>query len=528
MSDSVAMSTPRVSILIPNYNNGRSSSNAGDIDLIAGLLGSLFKTLKDDPTPLEIIAVDDGSTDDSLDTLRKAAAQTWRGGQPFITLIEREHCGVLSVVANQLVDACSGDILVRLDGDIQILTPDWVSKLMRAFDNGPDDLGVIGPKQLDAMGQVHSFGDFILHPMGYHHVAAGMPRFAVGRATEVDHVMGCFYCCRRAVHDELEGYDETILRGQTIDFGLRARLKGWRCWAIPQIEFVHLHHLRQHRSTKADTTNGIMQTIERFREKWGFCRISPDLAEVWDRYSDTPLCWNANVWGRPLDEVPPALNPDGTPLTLEHSQWATYTKNEKTRRWFDFYAGLTQEVAQQRDGAERVLIVEAGEGLLPHMIAKQGMKVVGTDRSRARIDLAQQCTQGQHAEDALSYVHQEDHRVLPLEDEQFDLIMLCEVLEKHPNPSGLITELSRVAKDGATLVASSSNGRSIPSHESVAAQPYQLGQMMLQINANLGWRTTSDPEQETPGQPAIVAAERKPRVEVQVNPLPTAANATTP
>jgi len=44
---------PRVSILIPNYNNGTASSRDGKTDLIADLLQSLHDSLQDDPTPIE-------------------------------------------------------------------------------------------------------------------------------------------------------------------------------------------------------------------------------------------------------------------------------------------------------------------------------------------------------------------------------------------------------------------------------------------------------------------------------------------
>ena len=67
----------------------------------------------------------------------------------------------------------------------------------------------------------------------------------------VDHVMGAFYCCRKAVYEDLGGYDEQFLRGQTIDFGLQARLRGWQCLAVPDIEYIHAHTLRGHRQTEA-------------------------------------------------------------------------------------------------------------------------------------------------------------------------------------------------------------------------------------------------------------------------------------
>ena len=169
------MQTPRLSILIPNFNNGVTSSKDGQTDLIGDLLQSLWDTLQDDPTPLEILAFDDGSTDDSLATLRAWSEKTWRNGEPFLTLMEAEHCGVLSITANKLVRASKGELLARLDGDIVIHTPNWAQALCKVFDDGPKDLAVVGPKQLSPDGRVHSMGDFILHPKGYHHLCAGLP-----------------------------------------------------------------------------------------------------------------------------------------------------------------------------------------------------------------------------------------------------------------------------------------------------------------------------------------------------------------
>jgi len=211
------MPPPRVSILIPNFNNGRASSRSGERDFIRDLLESLDETLRDDPTPFEVLAFDDGSTDDSLDTLRDwAASRTWPDGRPFLTLTEAPHCGVLAITANKLSRAARGEFLARLDGDIICLTPNWVSRLCAIFDGGPSNLGTIGPKQLNVLGQIHEFGDWLLHPNGYHHNAHGLPRDAVNCAMEVDDTMGCFYCCRKIVFDEIGGYDETFLRGQTV------------------------------------------------------------------------------------------------------------------------------------------------------------------------------------------------------------------------------------------------------------------------------------------------------------------------
>src|SRR5690606_6747555 len=128
-------------------------------------------------------------------------------GGRFCRLIEAEHCGVLARNANILSRAARGEYFARLDGDTICLTPQWVTKLCAVFDNAPPRLGVVGPKQLRLDGRIHAFGDWLLHPNGYTHIAAGMERHAVQTPMEVDHVMGCFYCHKREVYDDLDGYD---------------------------------------------------------------------------------------------------------------------------------------------------------------------------------------------------------------------------------------------------------------------------------------------------------------------------------
>ena len=139
---------PVASILIPNFNNGRLRSRDGTRDFIGDLLRSLEATLSDEPTPFEVLVADDGSTDDSLATCRAWARRSWPDGRPFLRLIERPHRGVLSQVLNDLMREARGSYFFRLDGDIVVHTPRWVSALCRVFESAPPDLGIIGPKQL--------------------------------------------------------------------------------------------------------------------------------------------------------------------------------------------------------------------------------------------------------------------------------------------------------------------------------------------------------------------------------------------
>ncbi|QDU34512.1 N-glycosyltransferase [Poriferisphaera corsica] len=498
------MSKPRVSILIPNYNNGKLSTHDQQHDLIGNLMATLHKTLKNEPMPFEIIAFDDGSTDDSLDTLRSWTKQTWHHGGPVLNqLIEAEHCGVLAVTANKLVEASSGDILVRLDGDVVIATENWVSKLCQIFDDGPNDLGVIGPKQLGLSGKLYAFGDWLLHPKGYHHIGAELDRYAHRQPLEVDHVMGCFYCCKREVHDQLGGYDEKILRGQTVDFGLRARLHGWRCWAVPHIEFQHCHGLRLDRDTRADEEEGISYTLDVFKKKWGFDRIAPDLDYVREHYTSTPLLWNANVFGINADEI--MISHQNPTLSMDDSEWGRYANDTRlqtsTENKVQLIKSALKMLPEDKREDAKVGVIGNGAGVLGLIAFNKGINYTGTDWSEGKVKVANRCIESvpTQSNPKPKIIHHTDWRKIPLEDGSLDVVLLINVLDNHANPVSLINEAHRVLGDGDDKILLTLTLRK-PSRPTGPADPmctYTHLEIANQINATGGWDLYWwDPEQQ--------------------------------
>lgn len=518
------MPTPRVSITIPNFNNGRASARDGVTDLMGDLLASLHETLKDDPTPVEILAFDDGSTDDSLDTLREWSQRQWGGwrvGETFLTLTEHEHCGVLSITANKLVHQSRGEIIVRLDGDITVHTDNWAQKLCAIFDEGPSDLGVVGPKQLAPNGTVHALGDFLLHPKGYHHVAAGLPSAMVTRPIEVDHVMGCFYCFKREVFDKLGGFDEAYLRGQTVDFGMRSRLEGYRCWAVPHIEFTHRHTVRgARRATTADTDKGIDTSRQTFFDKWGFDRIAPDLDVVREKYAGTPLLWNGNVWGRPsgFGEVPASAPPGA----FEQSEWVRFNNDAGFRGWVETKVGTALQV--HREGlagdARPIVVLGCGSGVAVHLLAMQGIRAVGVERDQGHITLArsiaaQTAERGNYPGPPPEFLEMRGLREAPVDAGCAAMVCLFDRMEAHPNPVALLKEATRLAGSrGVVLVISKCPDLT---HDA-ALSPYHRytpQELSMQVKAGTDRPTVVEWLKDRPGRPIVVLA-RAAEVEVGV------------
>lgn len=101
-----------VSVIIPVYNEERT---------IAACLASLTKQTR---TDLEIIIIDDGSTDKSVDLVRKELET----GNRNISLIRQKHQGP-GRARNEGVYKARGDILVFVDADMEF-DADFIKKLV--------------------------------------------------------------------------------------------------------------------------------------------------------------------------------------------------------------------------------------------------------------------------------------------------------------------------------------------------------------------------------------------------------------
>jgi glycosyltransferase involved in cell wall biosynthesis len=199
-----------VSVIIPCFNSG-------------AFLGECLRSVFDQTyRPLEVIVVDDGSTDDSVSVAR-----------PFpLTLICQSHAGVCAAV-NHGVAASSGEFVLRVDAD-DLLDPAYVERM---FDVLRTDLGA---------AFAYSHGRFIGARTG----PFNMPAFDAEALAEGAYATSVALT-RRTAYDAAGGYDEQMaeLRCEDWDLWLTYAELGLRGVRVDEPLWSYRRHQRASRNT---------------------------------------------------------------------------------------------------------------------------------------------------------------------------------------------------------------------------------------------------------------------------------------
>lgn len=131
------MPKPTVSVLIPVYNAGPYIQAC-----LSSIIGQTF-------TALEIICVDDGSADDSLQQLHKIANQ-----EPRLRVITQTNLGV-AATRNRLLQEARGTYVAFIDAD-DVIAPDYLEKLYAAIEKAQADISKCFFKEFDRDPQILS------------------------------------------------------------------------------------------------------------------------------------------------------------------------------------------------------------------------------------------------------------------------------------------------------------------------------------------------------------------------------------
>jgi GT2 family glycosyltransferase len=217
---------PRVAVVVPSWNT---------VDLLSNCLRSLSAQ----DLPLEIFVVDNGSSDGSLELLRR---------EEVTHLALPRNVGFAAAV-NLGVGRTSAPRVLVLNADT-VVEGGAIETMAAALDDDRS-LGGVQPRILQLTpdagdsvdeARLYSAGQALTRDGRAVELGAGQPQVAGPRGqTEIFGVCGAACLLRREMFDQLGGYDERYFSFyEDVDLNVRARIAGWRFAYVPQAVVWHL------------------------------------------------------------------------------------------------------------------------------------------------------------------------------------------------------------------------------------------------------------------------------------------------
>jgi len=197
-------------LVIPVYNRAPLTTQCLD-----ALLNSSPETAL-----TEIVVVDDGSADTTAQLLAARADR--------VRVVRHEQNVGFAGACNDGAAAATGEWLVFLNNDT-LPESGWLDALLRYASSG-ERIGLVGSKLLFPNGTIQHAGVVFARDSRAHHIYAGFPADhpAVNKSREFQVVTGACALIRRALFDEVGGFDDDFVNGyEDMDLCLRLRRLGY-------------------------------------------------------------------------------------------------------------------------------------------------------------------------------------------------------------------------------------------------------------------------------------------------------------
>lgn len=220
-----AVNVPLVTIIILAYNN-RAFVDA-----------CLEAVSRQNWPALEVVFVDNASADGSAEEARQVMARLGLSGE-VLALDENLGCAGGN---NAGWKQARGEVVLFLNPDTE-MEFDCVAELVQPLLEH-EAFGMTGAKMYFPGGRIIQHAGGIVHPNGMtnHYGAGEEDRGQCDEIKDVAYVTGAALAIRRAVMEELGGFDEDFFPAyyEEVDLCLRARRRGYRCVYIPTAVLVH-------------------------------------------------------------------------------------------------------------------------------------------------------------------------------------------------------------------------------------------------------------------------------------------------
>jgi len=186
---------------------------------------------------MELLAVDNGSTDGSRSWLRQRSGERWH-------LIELSSNQGFAGGVNAGIRVSRGEFVALLNNDASA-DREWLSSLVACM--ADPDVGMAASKILfyDRRDVIDKVGH-LFYPDGLNR-GRGAGETDRGQFEACEEVLfpdGCAALYRRSMLEDIGLFDEQFFAyGDDADLGLRARWRGWKCRYSPGAKVYHRHSM---------------------------------------------------------------------------------------------------------------------------------------------------------------------------------------------------------------------------------------------------------------------------------------------
>ena len=254
---------PKVSIIIPNKDN-------------RDVLDKCIQSIVSQSTyrNLELIVVENNSTDpETFRYYRRLKKQFESVPQMTLRLLRYEGTFNYSKINNFGAAHATGDYLLLLNNDTEVITPDWIEQMLGYCQR--EDVGAVGAKLLYPDETVQHCGVVVGLGGFAGHILTGKLREDAGymgrlRAIhDVSAVTGACLMTKKSLYDKLGGLDEKLTVAlNDIDYCLKVRGTGALIVQNPGAELFHYESKSRRYEETPEKHERFKKEIRYFREKW--------------------------------------------------------------------------------------------------------------------------------------------------------------------------------------------------------------------------------------------------------------------
>ncbi|WP_166241174.1 glycosyltransferase [Paenibacillus turpanensis] len=228
---------------------------------------------------LEIIVLDNGSTDGTVEYLRSL---------DYIKVITNDINEGFVKGNNKALSAIKdGNDVIFLNNDILIKQPDWVERLQETAYANPKN-GIVGCRLIGVRGELQHAGTYI-YPETCWGQQIGGNEEDINQFGTVREVQGIIFACayvKREVLEKIGGLDSDYFSYfEDTDYCLKAKENGYRIMYDGRVTHIHYHNTST-RVNKVNFNEMFTKSQSVFKKKW--------LEKLKNRY-DSKVNWHSIV-----------------------------------------------------------------------------------------------------------------------------------------------------------------------------------------------------------------------------------------